>query len=182
MNRLISSSLILMVFLLLSCQNNLKHWVDYEPDTDFAMYSTYAIDEQCSDYNPGVNPIHQQRIKNAIEIELRDMGYKKSEDPDLVIKFFVKNETKFFYEQCLSFYDGYQGGRQCIQRAYDYEVGTLMIDLIDVRYNKAVWHGGGEGASWEKMKNPEKKIKQMVKAIMTDYKKLAKSEVYAHAR
>ena len=182
MSKLKIGSLLIIVTLLFSCQSNLRHWVDYEASSEFNGYGSYSIDEQCSDYNPGVNPINQQRIKNAIEVELRSIGYAKSDDPDLMVKFFVKNETKFFYDQCLPDYDRFQGGKVCIDRVYEYEVGTLVIDLIDVRRNTAVWHGGGEGGSWEKMKNPDAKINTMVKTILSEYKKLVKSSSYAYMK
>ena len=63
--------MMLAVLMLLSGCQTLTHWSDQVDGVNFSMYQTYKIDEQCSDYNPGVNPINQQRIKNAIEKELR---------------------------------------------------------------------------------------------------------------
>jgi hypothetical protein len=169
---------VLILFALMSC-HSLNHWMDYESGADFSIYQTYMIDDQCSDYNPGVNPIHQQRIKNAIEVELRKMGFRKAEEADLNIKYFVKNETKYFYETCANEYENYRGGNQCIERVYTYDVGTLVIDFFDRKTNTAVWHGGAEGGSWEKMKNAEQTINKMVGKIMGDFKQSRLNKTYA---
>ncbi len=171
--------LFIMIGFYASC-SSITYWTDHQEDVDFSDYSTYKIDDQCSDYNPGINPIHQQRIKNAIEIALRDLNYSKSEDADLSIKYFVMNETKYFYEHCLPEYDDVAGGGQCIDKVYTYEEGTLVIDFIDIRRNLAVWHGGANGDSWDNMSNADETINEMVGRIMQEYKELAKSSVYAY--
>ena len=158
-----------------SC-GSVTHWTDFEEGTTFEDYRTYKIDEQCSDYNPGINPIHQQRIKNAIELELRSMGYAKAEEADINIKFFVKNETKYFYEECLPEYDEFTGGQRCVERVHTYEEGTLVIDFIDISENLAVWHGGASGESWDRLDNASQKIGKMVRAIIGDYRKLVDGE------
>ena len=159
----------MFVSLLAACQS-LSHWSDFESEVNFGAYKTYSINDQCSDYNPEVNLLNQQRIKNAIEMELRGIGYKRSDDPDLLVKFLVKNETEYLHEHCLNEYDGYRGGSVCIDRVTGYKVGTLVIDLIDVRQNMVVWQGGGQGDSW--LHIDPKKIKKMVSIIMADYSKL----------
>lgn len=156
--------------IILSACSNVYTWSDVTPEANFDNYTSYQIDEQCSDYNPGINPIIQQRIKNAIEIELRAMGYKRSSDADIIVKFYVKNETKFFYENCINDYDGYGGGQVCIDKAYSYEAGTLVIDLFDNKENLAIWHGGASGDSWENLANPDDKINKLVGAILKEYK------------
>ena len=164
--------------LLASC-SNVYTWSDATPDINFSDYTTYKIDDQCSDYNPGTNPINQQRIKNAIEGELRKFGYKRSEDGDINVKFYVKNETKFFYENCINEYSEYGGGQVCIERAYEYEVGTLVIDLFDNKENKAIWHGGTSGSSWEKIADPTAMINKAVSAIFKEYKTAPSTPGYA---
>lgn len=140
------------------------------PDVNYGQYMTYHIDDQCSDYNPGVNPINQQRIKNAIEVELRAMGYKRAENADINVKYYLKNETKYFYQNCVEEYSDFTNGQVCIDRAYAYEEGTLVIDLFDNNKNMAIWHGGASGSSWAKMKDPTEKINDTVEAIFKEYK------------
>lgn len=171
--------LALSTLMVLSSCSNVYTWSDATPGTNFSDYTTYQIDDQCSDYNPGVNPINQQRIKNAIEVELRDLGYKRSEDADINVKFYLKNETKYFYENCANEYEDYTNGQVCIERAYAYDEGTLIIDLFDTKKNEAVWHGGVSGDSWEKMKDPTSSINQSVKAIFKDYKSALSTPGYA---
>lgn len=167
--------LIAMVVFLFSCQTT-RYWTDSNEDADFGMFQTYLIDDECSEYNPGINPILQQRIKNAIEIELRDLGYQRSSDPDLSIKYLIKNETNYFYENCLPEYDDIVGGSQCVERVYTYEEGTLVIDFIDVKNNLAIWHGGASGESWDRVRNTAAVVDKMVKKIIGEY---AKEVVFA---
>ena len=172
---------ILLAMILSSC-SSVYTWSDQREGVDFYSYQTYMIDEQCSDYNPGINPINQQRIKNAIELELRDLGYMRAENADINVKFLVKNETKFFYENCLRDYSGYRGGEMCIEKVHTYEEGSLVIDLIDIRSNTAIWHGGASGKSWKKIENPQSAISKMVSSIFNQYRATAsikESEVIA---
>ena len=168
-----------LAFLMSTSCSKVTYWSDHTAEIDFGDYQTYMIDEQCSDYNPGINPIHQQRIKNAIEIAFRDMGYIRSKDADINVKFFVKNETKYFYDNCIPEYENIEGGGQCIDKVYTYEEGTLVIDLIDIRKNKAIWHGGARGESWDNLDNADQKISEMVRVIMKEYETLVNSEAYA---
>ena len=173
------SVLVSFVLILFASCSTISYWSDTPGNTDYSVYKSYQIDDQCSDYDPGVNPINQLRIKNAIELELRDMGYSRSENPDLNIKFFVKNETKYFYDNCVEEYDTFVGGNQCIEKVYTYEEGTLVIDFIDIRKNEAVWHAGARGSAWDRNDAPDETIKKMVKEMMKEYKTLVKSSSYA---
>ena len=172
-------SVVVFTLLLLNSCSSISYWSDLPGDIDYSDYQSYMIDDQCSDYDPGVNPINQQRIKNALELELRAMGFIRSDDPDLNVKFFIKNETKYFYENCANEYDDITGGNQCIERVYSYEEGTLIVDFIDLRNNLAVWHGGARGESWDTVKNPDATIKQMVKQLLKEFKSLRQADSYA---
>lgn len=171
--------LIVSILSLFASCSTISYWSDTPGNIDYSIYQSYQIDDQCSDYDPGVNPINQQRIKNAIELELRDMGFIRGENPDLNIKFFIKNETKYFYENCVEEYDSFTGGNQCIEKVYTYEEGTLVIDFIDIRKNEAVWHAGARGSSWDSMESPDNTIVKMVKEMMKEYRSLVKSSFYA---
>ena len=166
------------LFIISSC-SRITYWSDHPEGIAYGDYQTYQIDEQCSDYDPGVNPINQLRIKNALEIELRSMGMMPSEDPDINVKFFIKNETKYFYENCIEEYDQFTGGGQCVDKVHSYLEGTLVIDFIDVRRNMAVWHAGARGESWDSIDNPDPVIKRMVKDLMMEYLNLVKAESFA---
>ena len=170
--------ILLSVLLIGACQST-KFWSDTMEEVKFSQYQSYMIDDECSEYNPGLNPIHQIRIRNAIELELRELGYVRSDDPDITIKFFVKNETKYFYENCLPEYDDIIGGAQCVEKVHTYEEGTLIIDFIDTKENLAIYHGGAAGEPWDKLSNPNPTIKKMVRGIIQNYAELVSKEGYA---
>ncbi len=168
-----------MSLMIISSCSRISYWSDHPEGIVYSDYKTYQMDDQCSDYDPGVNPINQIRIKNALEIELRSMGMTPSDDPDLNVKFFVKNETKYFYENCVEEYDRYTGGDQCIEKVHSYQEGTLVIDFFDVRRNLAVWHAGARGEAWDSIDNPDPVIKRMVRDLMKEYRNLGKAESFA---
>ena len=47
------------------------------------------------------NPINRQRLEKAIINKMKELNYQESENPDLLVTFFVKKETKQSEEELL---------------------------------------------------------------------------------
>ena len=80
---------------------------------DASKYQTYVMEDNCSDE---INPIMQIRIKNALEKSLRSNNYSKSNDADILVKYFVKNKSKKYIEECKEEYTRWEGGKFCQER------------------------------------------------------------------
>jgi hypothetical protein len=52
---------------------------------------------------------------------------------------------------------------------YEYEAGTLVIDVIDRKNREVVWHGVASGRIYEDMEDVEKEINKVVRQLFERY-------------
>lgn len=160
---------IFIVYLLNGCAA-LEVQTDYDPDIDFSRYKTYqwVPGPQKVTGNPRLdNPLLDKRIRSAVEKELAAKGYVKAENgrPDFKVAYHTALEMRSEYRTIDDFYRGYGyygytgwGGRTTY--VYQYEEGTLILDIIDAKTNSLVWRGTARAEIMEYRKN-EKRDKQL---------------------
>ena len=182
---------ILVFFLLAGCSSSLQVVSDFNGGLDFSAYRTYNF------YEPDtlidhmvlpviVNSLNQRRLENAIVEEMELRGYVKSEDPDILITYFLRVENKTEYQATAynygspyyggygyyGYYSGYGYGWTEVN-SYEYKVGTLVIDLVDSRKNELIWYGAGSKALQENPKHVEQEINDAVTRIFYQYRWIA---------
>jgi hypothetical protein len=148
---------------------SLRIWNDFDENPDRGTYESFQMYLYDTDLELGVNPINKIRIENAVKLNLKEIGMSISEDPDLQVKYFVKIDQKEFIETCNNVYNDFEGGEYCIERVITYDEGTLVIDIIQAANQKIIWHGVAEGTPLNRMKNPDKKIKQIVSELIKKF-------------
>lgn len=157
---------------------------DYDRDTNFNTYKTYAFYKTGID-QAQISDLDKKRILKAIEAEMTERGFTKSQDPDLLVSIFTKEREQVdIYNNNFAwgwgwgwggFYNpwfwgpGWGGawGPNVSTRTQ----GSLYIDLIDSNSKELVWQGRGVG-TLNNIKNIEKKearIKEFVSEIMEAY-------------
>lgn len=146
-----------------SC-STISYMTDNLNNVNAAKFRTYATQDNCDDNN--INPIMLQRVKNAIDINMRNHNITPSEDPDLLVQYFIKNEYKSFIANCRLDYDSLIGGEDCRTKVVSYEEGSIVIDFVDTENNTIVWHGAIKGRSFNYMKEPNAKINEMVSNLI----------------
>lgn len=156
---------IFIILGMLSC-NSTQYLSDSLQPVDASKYQTYTMEENCSDE---INPIMQIRIKNALEKNLRKNGYNKKVDADILVKYFVKNLSKKYVEECHEEYARWKGGKMCQERVITYVEGSIVVDIIDTRTNTIIWHGAAYGPSWTTLRDPNKKVTQVVTTLLERY-------------
>ena len=79
---------------------------------------------------------------------MANRGYQRSDNPDLLINFFVNTEQRMAVRQVPSpgTFHGYRRNRYSTWGGYRTEVrqytqGTLVIDLVDAAQNILAWEG-----------------------------------------
>lgn len=162
-------SITLVIFLIASCATTYQITSDYEKETVFNTFKTYNYLNHEHNFPLGANPINEQRIGRAIESELGNLGYKKSDDPDLLVSWFitVKNVKEVDY-----YHNWYGRWRYFpMVSVNEYQEGTLVVDLIDKKNNLVVWHGKTSDRVYEDMPDVEEKIKEAVGAMFKKYAK-----------
>ena len=135
---------ILLVAAALAC-STLKTSADYDPKTDFSQYKTWAW----KDTQSIKDTLWVQRIQSALESELSKRGLTRNEEtPDL----WVAVHARFTEQTQVTTYDtgwgygyGYRygGGGMTTSRVEQIPVGTLIVDLADVKRKELVWRGTG---------------------------------------
>jgi hypothetical protein len=157
---------------------------DYDRSVDFGKYRTYNFLAATSADGTEFKSIAQQMMQQAASREMEARGYVKSENPDLLINFKGKLEEKTDIQSTPAPYYGpsfgYRGWGGAPYGAYGYggtevttrryNVGTLVMDVIDREKRQAVFQGGLEDVVTSKMmQDKQGTITNAVAAIFAKY-------------
>jgi hypothetical protein len=156
---------------------------DYDKAADFSKYRTYGFVAQAGTDTGEFKSLATQTLQASAAREMEARGYVRSDTPDLVINFKGKLEEKTDIESVPapyygpgwgyggwygSPYGGWGGGTQTYTRRYN--VGTLIIDVVDRDKRQVVFQGGLEDVvTKEMLKNREQTIRNAVSAIFSKY-------------
>lgn len=137
---------------------------DYDPDANFAGYETYNFFADAGPEQTNYQSFFSQYMVAAISREMDARGYKKSDDPDLLVNFnaILQEKTKVtttpspmvggYYGYRAGFYDPWMGyGYGTETHVSQYTEGTFNIDLVDAREKKLVWEAVGKGRISQKV-------------------------------
>lgn len=168
----ITTVLVLFVLVFTSC-SSVKVATDYDREVNFNQYQTYAF------FKPGIDKaeisdLDKKRILRAIETEMQQKGFTKSDDPDLLVSIFTKTKeniniynNNFAYGYGWGWHPWYWGaGYNTVSRTTD---GTLYIDLIDAEEKELVWQGMGTAALARDVDRKQKRINEIVEEILEKY-------------
>jgi len=136
---------ILIIFLLFvgGCATQLKIETDSDKVYDLSSYSTFSIEAFDVIKEPSqisINPIFLQRVSRSIEQSLVKRGFKKSSEPDMVVRFFIATEREVERSQSYSswYRRGYLDDRN--QRYYRVDKDALTIRFHDAETDEVVWY------------------------------------------
>lgn len=155
----------LLIFGLGSCSPT-QYFSDNLGNLDTSKYQSYMTEDNCAD---DINPIMQIRIKNALDKNFRKNNYQQKPNADVLVKYFVKNLSKKYVEECREEYARWEGGKLCQERVVNYVEGSIVVDIIDTRTNTIIWHGAAYGASWSRIKDPNKKVDEVINKLLNKY-------------
>ncbi len=123
---------------------------DFDSEADFATYKTFAWLQGPvtavgnADAAKQQNTLLDKRIRSAVEAEIQAKGMTAdTENPDLLLVYHTGvdskiNVTDWGYTYPTR-YGGWYGDRDV--DVYQYEEGTLIVDLIDAKTQQLVWRG-----------------------------------------
>lgn len=180
-NSLFTLSIISILALTLWSCNSIKVITDYDPNVTFDGYNTYAFYKKGID-QVQVSDLDKRRILKALENSLQNKGFSPSNNPQVLINIFTKEEAKIdiFNNNAWGwgwgwgwnpwFWPGMGGGMQNTQVSTSSE-GRLFIDIIEANTKKLLWQGSGVGIL-KPNSDPEKKqalIQKFVNEILAQY-------------
>lgn len=150
MSRVLAS---ILVLLLVGCATTGNRVVsNADPDTDFGQIRTFGFFQPLGTDRPGGirTPLSNQ-IGSAVIRELESQGWQQSDNPDVLINFFVNLQERMEVRQTptSSSFHSYRRGLYRPWAGYQTRVrhftqGTLSIDIIDPSRNLLVWDGAME--------------------------------------
>ena len=159
-----------IIALVIASCSSVRVATDYDTQTDFAQYKTFAFYKTGID-KAKISDLDKKRIMRAIESELMAKGMTKSATPDVLVSLFTKSRERINVND--NFYGGfwypwYYGPNPVT--VSQYTEGTLFIDLIDANKKELVWQGIGTGTlHTSNAERKEERIKEFVREIMSKY-------------
>jgi len=152
---------------------------DFQPG--FSKYKTYNFHEaKIENTEPDSwNNVLRGLIQDAIAREMNIRQYKKSDQPDIWVSFYLHGQRKqievasdsysgrpYYYDEPYYFgYDTSSLGTKVIRK----RVGKLIIDLIDVQSNELVWQGFSAGTFPDEIPEPGKIVNRTIEKIFEQY-------------
>ncbi len=172
----ICNLLVITIFVMaLSGCSSYRVVTDYDKESPFSSYKAFTI---CTDalnadgttqplYD---NPINRSRIKEAIQLEMRERGYVEDElTARLQVGFqIVFNNREVTIRQCTN-RRRFPYWANCWFETYDYTEGTLIIYVTDLQDERVIWQGIAKGALSTQSPNMEKLIPKIVGKIFRQY-------------
>ncbi len=176
----------LLALIVLSSCSGMKVTTDYDPAADFSQYKTYNFlpwnkqsGEILSDYD-------KRRVRAAATYELEKLGYQKVEgESDLAVNILIiidqKSGTSTYNDYYTSgvgvgYYYGpwgynYPGGVSAVttMHSYDYEEGTIILDLLDVKKKQLAWQGIAKKTLSSAKKGDGSVIKEAMAKLFKDF-------------
>jgi hypothetical protein len=157
-------AVLLSMLALSACATAIKSTVDVADSADFAGLNTYAwmTDQLTSELRAvesNLNPLHERRIRVAVEKELERKGYSEASRDEADFVLFVRlavtdqqQDRQFYGGYGYSYYPSYRHYRGYRHHSgfgrYGPSVsgrtvteGNLVVDIFDNRSKEAIWHG-----------------------------------------
>ncbi len=170
-------SVLFISLLFVSC-SSIRVMSDYDTTINFDDYTTYAF------FKPGIDEVEisdldKKRILLAIEKEMEEKQFTKSENPELLINIAVKSSNDVYVNSNIAFGLGWGwnawgwnawGGPQLNAVTINSQTnGLLLIDIIDTKTKKLIWQGKGKGYISEFTRNRDERIQCFVTEILKNY-------------
>jgi hypothetical protein len=165
--------------LVTACESGPSVRADFDRTADFGKYRTYSFVTQTLATGAEYTSLGLRTAQGAAAREMESRGYTKSDTPDLLIDFKGRLEEKTDIESTPApmygagwgyrgWYGAPYGGTEVTTRRYN--VGTLVMQIVDREKRQAVFQGGIEGVVTKKMmENKQAAIEQAVAHLFQKY-------------
>lgn len=167
--------------LLYSCGPSSQVFTDYDKTADLKEYQTFGWLNR----SPGeatnnplyYNELNDKRIKTAVTAQLESRNYKYSDNPEMLIHYhIIMNDKTIVRTDPYGYYYGPYWMRTEVN-VYEYQEGTLIIDIMEADTNNLVWRGWVtsflENRNLEKM---DESIDRAIRMIFAEYPYRAEQE------
>ena len=179
--RIVATLAALAAAALLAGCSSLSVSYDYDNNVDFMQYRTFAwmarpeaVPADAAQAQQR-NDLLDRRIRSAVEDEMAARNITQDPAaPGVLVVYHVGLQDKIqvtdYGYNYSPYYWGYGGGRQL--DVYQYQEGTLIIDVIDAKTKNLVWRGTGTKVIESTSRSPEEmkaRIDEIVNKIMQSF-------------
>ncbi|QRG77211.1 DUF4136 domain-containing protein [Citrobacter sp. R56] len=133
-------SLTLLCVVLAGCAGKPEVQSDYDHAVDFSQYQTFNFVKPAKGY---YLTLQQKYIQDAITQQMTQRGYKKSENPDLLIYAHPaqEGEKEVAFTPAFVGWGGAWDWQTYDQSVSDWTKNSLNIDVVDPHKKQQVWRG-----------------------------------------
>lgn len=182
MNRTVNALALVLAAMVTGC-STMEVSFDYDPKADFAGLKTYdwLKEPQKPTGDPRIdgNTILKNRIHEAVDAALAARGFRKVEsNPDFLVAYHVSLDRRRSVQTLNSYYGygpGWGYGYGAAYRpgywagapetyVYEYEEGTLILDIVDPKNRELMWRGSAQDEV-HFTSTPEKDQTQITEAV-----------------
>lgn len=156
--------------------SNIRTNADYDPSVNFTTLRTYdwRADGKQAPQDPRIdNTLFASRVHQAVDRQLAAKGYQQSTNgnPDFLVGYHAVVEGKVDFRTVGGYY-GYGGWGTAPQTyAYNYDEGTLLLDVIQPETMQLLWRGSAT-ATVRPSATPverQKRINEAIEKILSKF-------------
>lgn len=166
-----------LLLLLISCNPIMVH-SDYEKNTEFSKYKTFAYFKNGID-ELEISALDKKRILRSVDEQMLLKGFTKSDQPDFLISIFTKarkdvNVNQFNNGWGMGMGWGWGWGFNNFGWGNQMNISTdvqstLFIDFIDAKSKELFWQGEGESNLSKEPGERDEMVKKVVTKILLQY-------------
>lgn len=159
--------------------SNVEVHTDYDSAVNFASYKTYFWTKTPTTKNPLMAP----RIVAEIDGQLFAKGWKSVPTADQADALIAAHVTTQEREQIDTMYNnvgpggwygpgfagGWAGAGVSTSTVSYFTVGTLLVDILDAKTKKGIWHGTAAGTVTDDPQQNEKEVAEAVSKMFKDF-------------
>jgi hypothetical protein len=175
-NSIARGALMIAAALLAACVSKPTIHSNLDPSADFSKFQTYGYFDEVTGRAQPYDSFATRYIKTAIDHEMQLRGFKKSNQPQMLVNTHVQTKDKVQVTETPS--GGYYGyrygmygwGAGVSTSVDNYTEGTLNVDVIDVASKRLLWEGIAVGRIHEKSReDPQPAINEVVRQIFEKF-------------
>lgn len=187
MKKIIKAGFVIALSIIVSSSAFSQVTADFDKSTDFSVHKVFGFAGWQDSTDQVLNDIDKKRMLDAIDAEFKARGLQfASENFDAVMTLYLVMNKK----TSTTAYTNYTGGVGLGMGGYgwgagvggaglgsstttysedDYTVGTLVIDIYDLKTKKLIWQGTSQSTITENAAKRDKTIPKKIKKLMAKY-------------
>ncbi len=167
-----------MAALIVGCGSGIKYTHNWDPAANFAAYRTYGWMPEAGSRSAN-EQLWEGRLKAAVDRQMSLKGLQQGSNPDVLVTWEAATEGKVSVSTHGSMYGtGYRGryGGFATGSSHttvnEWDEGTLIIDIIDVKSERLVYRGSAQAKVNENRspEDAEARLNEAVAKILEEFR------------